>query len=133
MTQLTENLFAVEVPDKVENLNLYRINNYAIMLEWDDVERPLNPHTCVRVDEHHGDLKEYTWPKILCTTKEATEEQAKGIAEWFQIKNEIGWKNYCDPEPFRYPFKDYKYSIRSLLTSNGLDERKNYLLLKKEK
>lgn len=132
MTQLTENVFAVELPDNVENLNLYRINNYAIMLEWDDVERPLNPHTCVKVDEHHGDLKEYTWPKILCTTKEASEEQAKGIVPMIVVRNcDEVYQDYITPDDHYY--YEALPSLRSLLTSKGLDGNKNYVLLKKIK
>lgn len=130
MTQLTENVLAVEVPTMAFGL---MVNNYGneselmYMLSMEDIADDDNTEETLITKK----LPPGNW-QLLCTTKEATEEQAKGIVEWFQIKNEIGWKNYCDPEPFRYTFRDYKYSIRSLLTSKGLDGNKNYGLLEKK-
>lgn len=117
MINLRENIWAVEVPDKIANPHLYRVNNSSIMLKWDDIERPLNPHDLVKVDTYYGNLDDYKWPEIVCTSKEATEDECAIIAG--------------------LSFQDvvHGYSrtfFHDLLTEKGCDINKNYLILKKQ-
>lgn len=117
MTKLTENLLAVEVPEGASN---FEICNYGLndALEYDYPQ-----------GHEVSDLPPGNW-QLLCTTKEATEEQAKGVVPMIVVRN-------CDEvyEDYITPGDHYYYealtSLRSLLTSKGLDGNKNYVLLKK--
>lgn len=122
MTQLTEDVFAVEVPDKGRKFRAqrpYKTSSmrlhykYGIEEQWNYIKLPPG-----------------TW-QILCTTKEATEEQAKGIVEHDTFIG--GYKDY-DTERFHHedPFIKATDSLNSLITSKGLDVNKNYVLLKKK-
>lgn len=130
MIQLTDKLWAVEVPDKIDNPNFYRVNNEAIMFNWDDVDRPLNPHDLVRVDKFFGDLKDYKWPVFLFTTKTATEEDARKVVEHDDFIG--GYKDY-DTDRFHHedPFIKATDSLDSLLRSKNCDPNKNYALIEK--
>lgn len=78
------------------------------------------------------DLPPGTW-EIVCTSKEATDEQAAGITE-----QQIGGGKYKDYQlvgsyaqygTYILPFA--VTSLNSLLTSKGCDLNMNYLILKK--
>lgn len=129
MIQITDKVWAVEVPDKINNPNFYRVNNEAIMFNWDDIDHPLNPHDLVRVDKFFGDLKDYKWPVFLFTTKTATEEDAHPVVENVTTVNEL--PVYRDYE-FSMWMKSAVGSLRSLLRSKGLDPNKNYALIEKQ-
>ena len=134
MTHLREQYFAVEVPEVISNPHFYRVNSRSIMLKWDDVKRPLNPFDVVEVDIYEGNLDEYKWPIIVCTSKDITRWQASELVEnrWCEEeKGEeamifIGYEN--SKEVWSYDPLD---ALRSLLTSRGLDLNKQYLILKK--
>lgn len=98
MTQLTENLFAVEVPSDAFNLCVSENNElgYYANIEYFD-------------KMHYDPLPPGSW-QLLCTTKEATPEQAKEITG-----EEV------------YP----SIALAGLCKSKGLDVNKNYCLLKK--
>ena len=110
MTQLTDNIFAVEAPEGARNIKLFRNRIHYQDVGGDSI-----------------DLRPGNW-QLLCTTMEATEEQLKALAvlehhnfsEWYI--NFIGRSSY---------FTNRKSSLRSLLTSKGLDGSKNYVLLKR--
>lgn len=78
------------------------------------------------------DLPPGNW-KIVCTSKEVTEEQAKQIVEQqmgggmfkdYQMRGSIAQYG-------TYMIQSALYSLRSLLTSKGCDLKLNYLILKK--
>lgn len=74
-------------------------------------------------------LEPGTW-QIVCTSKEATEEQANDIVEWeFQSSVRIGFRNYITEKQF--DLHDAIQSLNSLLSSKGCDLNKHYLILKK--
>jgi hypothetical protein len=66
--------------------------------------------------------------QILCTSKECTHEQVYEIVE----HDDDGFKDY-EKDGFHndLPFPNPVDSLRSLLTSKGLDTDKNYVILKK--
>lgn len=105
MTQLTDNLFAVEVPEGMEafsvdcmpEVDLYELNCYQLG-EYDEP-----------VKEKSIDLPPGTW-QFVCTTRYATPEQAREITG-----EEL------------YP----SIALAGLCKAKGLDGRKNYCLLKK--
>lgn len=127
MIHLRGQYYAVEVPDLIENVNFYRINGNSIMVEWDVVGKPLNPFTCKKVGEYYGNLYDYKWPVVVCTSKEATKEQAYNIVEheW------DGFKDYGEVDLSLVPYVSPIDSLKSLLTSKGCDINKNWLILKK--
>jgi len=67
--------------------------------------------------------------EIVCTSKSATEEQAREIAE----RNGEGWIDY-DKDHFHHdiPYPEAVDAFSSLLTSKGCDLNKNWLILKKQ-
>lgn len=120
--QLLDQVYAVEVPDKAEafkvecipeadfyELSCYRIAEYNEPISVADIGLPA------------GD-----W-EIICTSKEATEEQAKGIVQ----QDWDGYKDYGEVDLSLVPWIHAKDSLRSLLGSKGLDKTKNYIILKK--
>lgn len=65
--------------------------------------------------------------QLICTTKECTEEQAKGLVKELPVGQR--WQNYNGDYPIWW--HTAKESLRSLLTSKGLDVNKNFVLIKK--
>ena len=129
MTQLTDSMYAVEVPSMAFGL---MVNNYAkeselmYMLSMEDIADDDNTEETLITKK----LPPGNW-QLLCTTREISEEQAKEFLEWFQVDNSIGWRDYFEKEPFRYKYTNYKHSLNSLIASNNLDPEMNYVLLKK--
>lgn len=131
MTQITDKHWAVEVPDKIDNPNFYRVNNESIMFKWGDVDRPLNPHDVVRIDKYSGDLKDYKWPVFLFTTATATEEELKPLDYILQHNNFKEWFiDFCNRLTYFFNRKD---SLESLLLSKKLNPNKNYAIIEKMK
>lgn len=128
MTQLTENVFSVEVPSMAFGL---MVNNYAneselmYMLSMEDIADDDNTEETLITKK----LPPGSW-QLLCTTREVTEEQAKGIVEYDSFID--GYKDY-DTDNFHHdtPFINALDSLNSLITSKGLDTNKNYCLLKR--
>ena len=122
MTHLSpiENLFAVEVPMRAIEFRIW--DNNRDVVYYETVER--NESECHYIELPPGSYE------ILFTTKGCTEEQAAGVARWFELNGKMGWKNY-QSEHVSFPFKTAAESLQSLLRANGLDESKNYLLIKK--
>lgn len=77
--------------------------------------------------------------KIISTTKDITEEQAKNIVEFKCIKNqplivgrEYWYKNYKNVRRgWDFTFFTAKESLQSLIQNLELDINKNYLILQK--
>lgn len=125
MTELLPNIFAVEVPESLSQIELYGT--------MDGVDEINGIVTILR----QGQSPIFkTWHKsippgsydILFTTKEATEDQAAQIVkrewdseyqQWFYL-TETGLT------------LDYRESLNFLLRSKGLNPDKNYLLIKKK-
>lgn len=103
MTQLTEDVFAVEVPERASGLDINKYRGGSELNYWIIKEGKQN---LIVIDLPPG-----PW-QLLCTTREATPEQAKEITG-----EEV------------YP----SIALAGLCKSKGLDGKKNYCLLKKEK
>lgn len=65
--------------------------------------------------------------QIICTTKEITEEVAKGIVRELPVGQR--WMNYNGDYPVWW--HTAKESLRSLVTSKGFNPESNYLIIKK--
>lgn len=125
MIHLREQYWAVEVPSMAFGFDVNNYGNsseYMYMLDVADI-----------VDEPHHDetliakpLPPGTW-QIVCTSKEATKEQAYNIVEhdW------DGFKDYGEVDLSLVPWISPIDSLKSLLTSKGCDINKNWLILKK--
>jgi hypothetical protein len=118
MTLLRENYWAVEVPEDAEQIE---VCNYGSndTIEWVHKIDSVNAY---RVD----DLPPGTW-QIICTTKDATIDQAQQIVE----AQDDGFRNYNEDDfhydlPLMSPFD----SLRSLLEAKGL-RGKNYCIIQK--
>lgn len=130
MTQpilLTGQVYAVEVP---EGRDAFTIECYP--------EADLYELLCCNLAEYNEPINEkyITLPtgnwQLIGTTKELTEEMAKGIVQQYgdyfidHTATEQDWK-----EQEVNWFKEAVKSLKSLLISKGLDVNKNYVLLKK--
>jgi hypothetical protein len=105
-------------------------------------EHPGRPHQLLSFygEAHAVQLPPGSW-QIVCTSKEATEEQAAGIVDSSQWYFPVKHTRYVD---YAFPFdREYKQrwsegfgkateALHSLLTSKGCDLNKNWLILKKQ-
>lgn len=114
-THLIGSTYGLPIPEDAHGID---INKYANGSELNYWLISGDKETLIVIDLPPGN-----W-QLICTTKEVTEEQAKGIVE----REEGEFKDYeCDEAVYMYAAN----SLRSLLTSKGLDPNKNYLLIKK--
>lgn len=133
MTQLRENFYAVELtalgdeyksfrilePDKKWTVPYLKYSYRSIY----HTKRRGKDFYCSEEDP----LEPGTW-QIICTSKEATEEQAGKIVEWtFYSAVTIKFMNYFSG---KYAFNNSVISLGSLLASVGLTG-KNYLIIQK--
>ena len=118
MTRLTENIFAVEIPEDVQNVI---ITDCMVCDNWADEEfMPLErlPHN------------DYT---LLFLSKEATEDDWENVCDSdvgggeLDEKTWLEWLNY---ETDEYSFDTATESGHRLLRSKGLDPSKNYAIIK---
>lgn len=130
MVQLTDRTFAVPLTnlgDTFKNLRIlpadnkwavpYLLYSYRSIFHTERFEK----------DFYCGDeipLRDGSW-KLLFTTKEATEEDARKVVESI----EGGWfKSYEDDNVY---LSTAAYSLQSLLKSNGCDVNKNWAIIQK--
>src|ERR1700755_1204121 len=115
LTHLRAEYWAVEVPSIGFG---FQINNYGDESEYmymvsveDIIDQPHSDETLIVKKLPKG-----TW-SIVCTSKEATKEQAYEIVEhdW------DGFKDYGEIDLSLVPYLSPLDSFRSLLTSKGLD------------
>lgn len=105
------------------------VNNYADESEYmymlaveDIIDAPHQDETLIVKKLPPG-----TW-QIVCTSKEATEEQLTDLVRELPIGQRFA--NYSGDYPVWYHSR--KESLRSLLTSKGCDLNKHWLILKKQ-
>lgn len=139
MTRLINDIYAVEVPEDLQ----WRKPEYHFQPSIDDLmnERKGNSELIICFERKTCGLPRTklsaklpepgNW-QLICTTKEVNDEEAKGIVErthpgGFGRSGEE-FKNYLKASPLCFNSID---SLRSLLTSKGLDINKNYVLIKK--
>jgi hypothetical protein len=115
MIQITDKIWAVEVPEDATNIE---ICNYG---ENDTLEymHHIDGIAAYAMD----DLAPGTW-RFLFNTKTATEEQAKKVVGWIEIAGKMGYYDYLNPEPYRY-IESWEESLRSFLFDKGIDPDKN--------
>ncbi len=121
MINLRENIWAVEVPEGAKELHIevslkgspyigYKFKDDELLNEYQNINLPPG-----------------TW-EIVCTSKEATEEQAASIVEEVRLRGNIRYEDYTREYMWQETAID---SLNSLLASNGCDLNKNWLILKK--
>lgn len=126
MTQLTDKLYAVEVPDDATDVG-WRAGQFTCKQLH---TKPGEYHWIVDADDLMHDIGG-TWA-FLFTTKTATEEDARKVVAWIEIAGKIGYYDYMNPEPYRY-LESWEESLRSLLRSKNLDPKNNYAIIEKLK
>jgi len=135
MIQLTDKVFAIEVPewasafkiDQKPEIDFYELDCYEIG-EYDEP-----------VKEKSISIPGGNW-RYICTSKEITEAEAKGIvlsSEWHFPERHTRYVDYAHPydhenkQKWSEGFGTAKESLNSLLASKGLDVNKNYCLIEK--
>lgn len=122
MVQITNIHWAVEVPDDARNISISKGRFLGYQTGGGEII----------------DLPPGTW-QIVCTSKEATEEQAASIVQIIsngKISGRPQYRRYDrDPvkdTPAKSWTRDARHALETLLTSKGCDINKNYLILKKQ-
>lgn len=128
--------YAAEMPgsakyyriDGVPNGEFYELIFYK---DGDDIDFPDEIEEVKIIDLPPGN-----W-QIICTTKECLKKVPMGIVECKTVEYDgqvqgTRFVNYLNDNQ-RYWFINKTESLRSLLTSKGLDPVKNYILIKKLK
>lgn len=114
MIHLREQYWAVEVPDKYAQITIDPVEPVLMWWSYEGTETGVI-------------LPLGTW-EIVCTSKEAGEEQAQAIVEEFSLRGNIRYTDYTRQYMWHGTAIE---SLQSLLTSKGCDLNKNYLILKK--
>jgi hypothetical protein len=112
----------MEVPEDAKDFALHHLGDIQKLVFTSAIQDPLGCGGDMTI------LPPGTW-EIVCTSKEATEEQAAQIVE----RDGNGYKDYAagPPENDYGDFVLASNSLNSLLTSKGCDLKNNYLILKK--
>lgn len=138
-THLLDQVFAIEVPEGSINFTvdmgylIYKVPNYAnwctdaILSDYGRLSKYLETHSADKDYKTGGIPLPGNW-QIICSSKECTEEQAKGVVEEYSIRGHKRFEDYSIEFMWQETALD---SLRSLLTSKGLDPNKNYIILKK--
>lgn len=122
MTQLTDKVFAIPMPDGAESCEIrggHRYRPYPLLSFYGKGEAVILPP---------GEFK-----IVVFNTKTATEEDARKVVE----EDKRGFKHYWNdkgfvPRGFNSRYKTALESLHSLLRSKSLDPKNNYALIEKE-
>lgn len=143
MIELTNNHFAVELTTLGDEFKSFRILDPD--KKWTVPYLKYSYRSIYHTNNRGKDfycseedpLSPGNW-QIVCTSKEATEEQAAGIVQVISTGKLTGRPQYRrydrDPvkdTPARSWTRDSRHAIETLLASKGCDSNKNYLILKK--
>lgn len=128
MVQLTDKVYAVEVP---EGSSAFKIIPHLVRNAISEMDAIKLVWECEQITHSWATLPPGTW-RFLFTTKMATEDDARKV-----VKNYGG--KYTDyeatEEDYRlqdiYWYDNALQSLSSLLRSKGLDPDKNYALIEK--
>lgn len=123
MTQMTNDIYAVEVPEGATGFDINKYSNGSELNYWLIAGAK---DTLIVIDLPPGN-----W-QLICTAKEVSKEQA------IEVVKQYG-KYFIDFTATEQDWKEKEVnwsetpidSLRSLLTSKGLDLNKNYVLIKK--
>ena len=134
MIELINYYWAVEVPEETVHYELYDKEDHPLAIMVYLKDKMFKPGLPVPIIINPG-----TW-EIVCTSKEVTEEQAKGIvgsSDWYFPVYHIRYIDYVHPfdsknkQAWDHGYKTAVDSLRSMLYSKGCDLNNNYLILKK--
>jgi hypothetical protein len=146
MTQLTDNLFAVEVPEGAKDFTIdmgyliFKVPNYKnwvnddILADYGRLEKHLKTHKAEN-DYKTGGIMLPPGPReFLFCTKWATEEDARKVVEWWvaNYDHKVTWYRDYSASSEKACAIDYVYSIASLLRSKNLDDKKNWAVIRKK-
>lgn len=122
MTQLTDKVFAVEVPDDAKNFRFGKSERLKAKLFY-------NTTLDYFAGSQFIDLPPGTW-RFLFTTNQATEEDARKVVEPYTLRGNIRYTDFTHEYMWCDNAKD---SLNSLLRSKDLDPKKNYAIIEKMK
>jgi hypothetical protein len=134
MTKLTDSVCPVEVPEGATNFRIMKFSqpetfSYDYSIQKGD--------RCTAGLIAMVDLPPGNW-RILCTTREATEEIAASIVQIVSNGKISGMPQYrrydrdlVKDTPAKWWTRDPRHSLETLITSKGLNPNKNYVLLEK--
>lgn len=132
MIQLREQYWAVEVPEDAKDFALHHLGDIQKLVFTSAIQDPLGCGGDMTI------LGPGTW-EIICTSKEATEEQAACIVQVISNGKISGRPQYLrydrDPVkdmPARSWTRDARHALETLLASKRCDLNKNWLILKKQ-
>ena len=134
-TLLINNVYAVEVPEGSKKHHLSFTGKTATS---DDQSLYYKTKDADELDEWEKiDLPPGSW-QLIGTTKEVTEEVAKGIVQVIsngKLSGQPQYRRYDrDPvkdTPAKCWTRDPRHAMETLLASKAIDPNKNYVLLKK--
>lgn len=122
MTQITDKVYAVEVPDDAKDIKI--LKGQPEILDYDYPGKSGERDT--QWLNAMIDLPPGTW-RFLFTTKTAKEEDARKAVKELPVG--ARWMNYNGDYPVWY--HTARESLHSLLRSKGLDDKNNYALIEK--
>jgi hypothetical protein len=136
MIELRADHWITEVPDNATDFGFI---NDSLVCKLPD-SKPGHYHWLHETEEHMHKMGG-EW-EIVCTSKEATEEQAVNLIQWSEWYFPVKHTRYIDyTRPYDTALKQ-KWSdgfgtalesFSSLLASKGCDVNKNWLIIKKQK
>lgn len=126
----------VEVPNNAYDFSLTKYKTHCVINYFDKLKDGTKYSCSDNIGGLNKTLLDY---QIISTTNQITEEQAEIICPSIQG---YGYRNFTQSDynggssPFDvwipYSCKTVKESLQSLIKANGLDEAKNYIILKKK-
>lgn len=122
MKEILPNIFAVEVAHDAKDFGCVHIYHGEDILYYPDANGETQP---IANAPCHCDKVQ-----ILFTTKKAAWKDVGPIIPSFELAGKKGWRDF-ESENLSYRHSSPFESLQSLLRSHGLDENKNYLLVRK--
>lgn len=126
MTQLTDKVYAVQVPD---DANDFEVEGYKVRNAIDERDGQMLVWASLQATHNFIILSRGNW-RFLFTTKQATEEQAASVVEG--VDSEGRGPIYMNYENGMYVFHKPQSSLRSLLRSRGCSYLLNHALIQKD-
>lgn len=123
----------VEVPNNAYDFSLTKYKTHCVINYFDKLKDGTKYSCSDNIGGLNKTLLDY---QIISTTNQITEEQAESMVDrTFDNK----YYQYLANGMMRvasmkhaYPYETAKESLQSLIKANGLDETKNYIILKKK-
>lgn len=141
MIQLTDNIYAVEVPDEVIEISVYQFKHRDRSIPYWHInwnypkEHPYTSGGLCLFYKNFGGKKYYPNNlQFLFTTKEATEEECVKVIDYIVSPVLKGYRDYLaikDVDIIEAIVDTPDESLNSLLRSKGLNTENNYAIIQK--